>query len=623
MELRPYQVEGINRVLAAWKEYRSVCLQLPTGGGKSVCFAAIASEFIRKNEPVLLVVHREELLTQAAAHLQRATNKECGLIKAGYKPNPQAQIQVASIQSLVRRKLPTAGLVVVDECHHSAASTYRKVLDAYPFAKILGVSATPNRIDGYGLREIFEHLIQASAFKASVGDLIADGYLAPFRLFGGFIDLHMGNSLSKGDYSAAQLGKAVHAIDPKTVVSAWLKTAPEKKTCLFAINIPHSLAIVNEFLAQGIRAYHLDGESPLEERRDALARFERGDITVLSNVGLFTEGFDLPAIECVVTARPTKSVTLWLQMVGRALRPNEGKEYAIILDCTDNWQRLGKPDQERNWTLDPVSAEPGLGTWNCQECKHVFVPMPAQVTITRVWDALELVQKLASSASCPACGKVVTYTQVDSKKNETEEDPELPLQQVDGDKIYFKEIPTGARSHIVNLFIDAEKHIRTNSLLKNQKYSRLGTLKENVLNRKDLTLDDVQAGIIIMDLQHQESAETAIVSIMMPEIIKHVHANDWQAILKLMENRTKEIRSLVWKSLPPQVCSRIHKLKEASEQRAKTKVESIKVDSLVKFVDKRTWKSFRVVAINAASKKVWLEAMPTPVSFDEIDLVLL
>ena len=433
----------------------------------------------------------------------------------------------------------------------------------------------------------------------------------------------MGNSQGKGDYSAAQLGKAVHAIDPKTVVSAWLKTAPEKKTCLFAINIPHSLAIVNEFLAQGIRAYHLDGESPLEERRDALARFERGDITVLSNVGLYTEGFDLPAIECVVTARPTKSVTLWLQMVGRALRPASGKEYAIILDCTDNWQRLGKPDQERNWTLDPVSAEPGLGTWNCLECKHVFVPMPAQVTITRVWDALELVQKLASSASCPACGKVVTYTQVDSKKNETEEDPELPLQQVDGDKIYFKEIPTGARSHIVNLFIDAEKHIRTNSLLKNQKYSRLGTLKENVLNRKDLTLDDVQAGIIIMDLQHQESAETAIVSIMMPEIIKHVHANDWQAILKLMENRTKEIRSLVWKSLPPQVCLRIHKLKEASEQRAKTKVESIKVDSLVKFVDKRTWKSFRVVAINAASKKVWLEAMPTPVSFDEIDLVLL
>ena len=188
---------------------------------------------------------------------------------------------------------------------------------------------------------------------------------------------------------------------------------------------------------------------------------------------------------------------------------------------------------------------------------------------------------------------------------------------------WLRHPPTGARSHIVNLFIDAEKHIRTQVLLKNQKYSRLGTLKENVLNRKDLTLDDVQAGIIIMDLQHQESAETAIVSIMMPEIIKHVHANDWQAILKLMENRTKEIRSLVWKSLPPQVCSRIHKLKEASEQRAKTKVESIKVDSLVKFVDKRTWKSFRVVAINAASKKVWLEAMPTPVSFDEIDLVLL
>ena len=473
MELRPYQVEGISLVLAAWKEYRSVCLQLPTGGGKSVCFAAIASEFISKNEPVLLVVHREELLTQAATHLQRATSLECGLIKAGYKPNPKAQIQVASIQSLVRRKLPDAGLVVVDECHHSAASTYRKVLGAYPEAKILGVSATPNRIDGYGLRDVFEHLIQASAFKASVGDLIADGYLAPFRLFGGFIDLHMGNPQGRGDYSAAQLGKAIHAIDPKTVVSAWLKTAPEKKTCLFAINIVHSQAIVNEFLALGIRAYHLDGGSPKEKRRDAIASFDRGEITVLSNVGLFTEGFDLPAIECVVTARPTKSVTLWLQMVGRALRPHEGKEYAIILDCTDNWQRLGKPDQERNWTLDPVSAEPGLGTWNCLECKHVFVPMPAQVTITRIWDAIEFVQKLASRANCPACGKVVTYTQIDSKKNETLEDPELPQQMVDGDKIYFKEIPTGAQQHIVNQFIEAEKHIRAQVLLKNQKYSRL------------------------------------------------------------------------------------------------------------------------------------------------------
>ena len=562
-------------------------------------------------------------MIQAATHLQRATNKECGLIKAGYKPNPQAQIQVASIQSLVRRKLPTAGLVIVDECHHSAASTYRKVLDAYPFAKILGVSATPNRIDGYGLRDVFEHLIQASAFKASVGDLIADGYLAPFRLFGGFIDLHMDKSIGKGDYSAAQLGKAVHAIDPKIVVDAWLKTAPNKKTCLFAINIPHSIAIVNEFLKLGIRAYHLDGESLKEERRDALARFESGEITVLSNVGLFTEGFDLPAIECVVTARPTKSVTLWLQMVGRALRPNEGKEYAIILDCTDNWQRLGKPDQERTWTLDPVPAEPGQGTWNCQECRHVFVPMPALVTITRIWDALELVQKLASSADCPACGKVVTYTQVDSKKNETEEDPELPQQLVDGDKIHFKEIPTGARSHIVNLFIDAEKHIRANSLLKNQKYSRLGTLKENVLNRKDLTKDDVQAGIIIMDLQHQESAETAIVSIMMPEIIKRLHANDWQAISFLMENRPAEIRELVWKSLPHNVRSRIHNLKKAEAQRAKAKAESIKVGSMVKFVDKRTCQGFRVAAVNTASNKVWLETMPTPVSFDEIDLVLL
>ncbi len=491
MELRPYQVEAINRVLAAWKEYRSVCLQLPTGGGKSVCFAALASEFIRKNEPVLLVVHREELLTQAVAHLQRATNLECGLIKAGYKPNPQAQIQVASIQTLVRRKLPTAGLVVVDECHHSAASTYRKVLDAYPEAKILGVSATPNRIDGYGLREIFEHLIQANAFKASVGDLIESGYLAPFRLFGGFIDLHMGNSLSQGDYSAAQLGKAVHAIDPQTVVSARLKTAPEKKTCLFAINVPHSMAIANEFLKHGIRAYHLDGESPLEERRDALTRFERGEITVLSNVGLFTEGFDLPAIECVLTARPTKSVTLWLQMVGRALRPASGKEYAIILDCTDNWQRLGKPDQQRTWTLSPVSAEPGLGSWNCPQCKHVFVPMPALVTITKIWDAEELVQKLASKANCPACGESVTYTRIDSTKNETDFDPDLPVQLIDGNKIQFKEIPTGARSHIVNLFINAEKQIRAHSLLKNQKYSRLGILTENVLNRKDLTLDDV------------------------------------------------------------------------------------------------------------------------------------
>ena len=562
-------------------------------------------------------------MTQAAAHLQRATNLECGLIKAGYKPNPQAQIQVASIQSLIRRKLPTAGLVIVDECHHSAASTYRKVLDAYPFAKILGVSATPNRIDGYGLRDVFEHLIQASAFKASVGDLIADGYLAPFRLFGGFIDLHMDKSNGKGDYSAAQLGKAVHAIDPKIVVDAWLKTAPNKKTCLFAINIPHSIAIVNEFLALGIRAYHLDGESLKEERRDALARFESGEITVLSNVGLFTEGFDLPAIECVVTARPTKSVTLWLQMVGRALRPNEGKEYAIILDCTDNWQRLGKPDQQRTWTLDPVPAEPGQGTWNCPRCRHVFVPMPALVTITRIWDALELVQKLASSASCPACGKVVTYTQVDSKKNETLFDPELPQQLVDGDKIHFKEIPTGARAHIVNLFIDAEKHIRANSLLKNQKYSRLGTLKEYVLNRKDLTLDDVQAGIIIMDLQHQESAETAIVSIMMPEIIKRLHANDWQAISFLMENRTTEIRELVWKSLPHNVRERIHNLKKAEAERAKAKAESIKVGSMVKFVDKRTWKGFRVAAVNTASNKVWLETMPTPVSFDEIDLVLL
>ncbi|TAF53011.1 MAG: DEAD/DEAH box helicase, partial [Oscillatoriales cyanobacterium] len=402
--LRPYQQQVIDQVWQLWSSRlaQKILLQLPTGAGKTVVFAAIAHRFIDRGAPVLVLAHREELLLQAKEKLERVTGEPVGLIKAGYREDRDAPIQVASVASLLNRQLPPASLVIVDEAHHSTALTYTQLFEQFPDAVILGVTATPVRSDGRGLREIYDHLVVGP----SVTGLIDQGYLSPYRLFAApkTVDTtgvgHLG-----GDYNPRQLAKAVNtSLVMGDLIDAWTRYAHQKKTVVFAVNVEHSMAIAAAYRAHGIAAEHLDGSVKDADRKATIDRFRSGETLVLTNCGLFAEGFDVPSIEAVQCIRPTQSLGLWLQIVGRSLRPSPGKSEAIIIDHTENWIVHGLPDRPFAWSLEAIV--PGRDRWGvmCPHCRTTFRPQAdAQTLGSFEWCPQQREFKSIAYYHCPNC----------------------------------------------------------------------------------------------------------------------------------------------------------------------------------------------------------------------------
>ncbi len=358
IKLRDYQQSLCSRIFAALPTDRRIMAQLPTGGGKTICFSYVIAEFVKKRAKVLVLAHRRELLDQAAGKLALMTGQPLGMVKAGIEPDYSAPIQVASVQSVINRldKLPRIDLIVVDEAHHSTAQTYLKILEAFPKAFVLGLTATPVRTDGKG----FEHLFNNLVCGPSVKQLMAAGHLCNYRLFADANPMTTkGVGKQGGDYSVSDLARANDAIELSgNLVQSYRQYADGKKNIVFALNVEHSKAIVQRYQFEGIPAAHLDGSSSDTERTNTLDAFRAGDIQVLSNVGLFGEGFDLPSIEAVQIARPTQSLALHLQMLGRALRPADGKPHATIIDHTGNWWNHGLPDEDRDWSLAAPPAKP-------------------------------------------------------------------------------------------------------------------------------------------------------------------------------------------------------------------------------------------------------------------------
>jgi superfamily II DNA or RNA helicase len=350
--LRDYQHGLVQQVFAEWhRGNRRVCLQLPTGGGKTPIAAAIARQFTEKSEPLLFLAHKEELILQAQSKLEAICGVEAGIIKAGYPVRPDALIQVASVQTLARRQLHfEPALVVTDECHHSAADTYTSIYAQAPNSYHLGVTATSIRLDGKGLSGVYDVLIQG----VSVRSLIEQGHLSRYRLFAAAAQVDTkGIKTTAGDYNVAQLRRAATtAAVMGAIVPTWQQYANGKQSVVFCIDIEHSQNVCSLFLQAGVTAAHLDGNTPYSERREILRQFEAGNITVLCNCGIVSEGLDIPGIEAVQILRPTQSVALYLQQIGRALRPAEGKDCAIIIDHTRNWIEHGLPDDDRDWSLD-------------------------------------------------------------------------------------------------------------------------------------------------------------------------------------------------------------------------------------------------------------------------------
>ncbi|MBL1203131.1 MAG: DEAD/DEAH box helicase [Nostoc sp. GBBB01] len=553
--LRDYQQDLVSKTFTAWScGIRKVLLQLSTGGGKTIIFAAIASEFIAQGEGVLVVAHREELILQAQEKLTAATKVQPGIIKAGYKPS-YSLIQVASIQTLFRRQTyPIAKLVIIDEAHHSSANSYRKLLDAYPDALILGLTATPRREDGYGLRDIFDHLICSIKTK----ELIALGYLTDYKLIAGF-KYNKHKVPKKRDFTRKELEEVASDYKPSEVLKQWKNFCIGKKTIIFAVNVKHSQEIAAVFCADGITCEHLDGDTPQSERKAILDRFRSGQTQVISNCAILTEGFDCPDSLAAVIARPTSSVTLWLQMIGRILRPAPGKDYATILDMTDNWFRLGRPCDNREWSLDPISCDPDtLGVRCCPHCHHVFKPMPALIRTKEYFNSTRAEFVTQYEADCPNCGKSFKWVLEESSLTENDGVPVI----VSSSDIEFKEVPPEVRPVLLRPIIEAKKRKFRSEGKKELFYN--DTIKNWFLNCQELTFSELIYGIQLL-----ECAEWAFEYSIKCLVSRVRNATEWENVTRIMSLRPESVKKVIWSNLSCVEKDRLNQMKAQYENEIK------------------------------------------------------
>jgi superfamily II DNA or RNA helicase len=368
IDLRPYQHGAIGNLRASIGAGNNrVLLQAATGAGKTI----IACEMIRratdKSKRVIFIAHRKEIIHQTSGKLD-AFGIDHGVIMASHGRVNNHAVQVASIQTLTRRDKPKADLVIIDECHLSVSASFKQIVEHYHGATIIGLTATPIRLDGRGLGEIYGDIVQV----VPMAQLISEGHLVKPRVFAPFTPDMRGIKKSKGDYDATQTAKLMDKKEiTADIVKHWATSAADRKTIVFASSVEHSKNIVSEFMAIGISAKHLDANTPANERDQTLSEWRDGKFTVLSNMGLFIEGLDVPAASCCILARPTKSLTIYLQAVGRVMRPHESKTDCIILDCAGLTYEHGFVDDHREWTLNgkikrPKDDVPAVHI--CEEC---------------------------------------------------------------------------------------------------------------------------------------------------------------------------------------------------------------------------------------------------------------
>lgn len=352
ISLRPYQTEALRRVedkLSAGVQRQLVVL--PTGSGKTIIFAELAR---RRSGRVLVLAHRDELIRQTIDKIRMVDPAaDVGVVKAA-ENDMARRIVVASIQTLQSQRRidelfgQTGDLfgsgpdsegafstIVIDEAHHASAPTYKAVIDRCTAededALLLGVTATPARSDKRHLDQVFSEIV----YSRSILDMIREGYLCDVR--GVRVEMHDFDvrtiAQSRGDYQAGAIGEALtDAGGPRQIVDAWIQHAEGRRSIVFAPTVATAQSIAAEFEARGVNAAAAWGDMPIDERRATLERFKAGELQVVSNAMILTEGYDDPGVECVVVARPTKSHGLYVQMVGRGTRPYPGKSNLLVLD---------------------------------------------------------------------------------------------------------------------------------------------------------------------------------------------------------------------------------------------------------------------------------------------------
>lgn len=350
MILRPYQQKDLDKLRTAYREGKRAPLFVgPTGYGKTVLFATICKNRVERGGRPMILCHRAELVDQIVRALT-ACGITPGVIAAGVAPS-DSPVQVASVQTLINRlgSVQAPDLIVVDEAHHATlTSTWGRILSFWPTALRLGVTATPVRLSGEGLDDIFDSMV----IGPSTQDLINDGYLTPVRVFAPRSPDLSSVSMRGGDFALDQLATAMSSnAVVGDAVDHYRRHGNGRRAIVFCVSVAHALAVAQRFAAEGYRSQSIDGSLKKAERAQRIKQFTTGEISVLTSCNLVSEGFDLPAIELGISLRPTQSLGLWLQQVGRVLRPAEGKSEAIILDHAGNTLRHGLPTETRKWSL--------------------------------------------------------------------------------------------------------------------------------------------------------------------------------------------------------------------------------------------------------------------------------
>ena len=334
MELRPYQQEAMDAILEAWENgTHKTLLVLPTGCGKTIVFAKVAEECVRHGDRVLILAHRGELLEQAADKIRKATGLGCATEKAEETClGSWFRITVGSVQSMMREsrlsRFPDDyfDTIIIDEAHHCISDSYQRVLHHFPEARVLGVTATPDRGDMKNLGQVFESL----AYEYTLPRAIKEGYLSPIKAVTIPLKVDLTSvGVQSGDFKAGDLGTA---LDPylEGIATEMEKYCRDKKTVVFLPLVKTSQKFRDILNAHGFQASEVNGES--QDRAEILQEFDAGKYNVLCNSMLLTEGWDCPRVDCIVVLRPTKVRSLYCQMVGRGTRLFPGKDHLLLLD---------------------------------------------------------------------------------------------------------------------------------------------------------------------------------------------------------------------------------------------------------------------------------------------------
>lgn len=426
LKLRDYQQTAVDGIRQEFRKgCQNVLFTLPTGGGKTVVFSHITESAAARGNRVLILVHRQELIRQSSASLTEIGVSH-GVIAPGYTPTWDFA-QVASVQTLARRlhTIHPPQLIISDECHHAVAGQWAKIFAHFHKANVLGVTATPARLDGRGLGRQAGGIFDAMVHGPSVAWLIENKFLARPRIYGppgGAIDLsHL--KMKYGEF----VGSEVTAAMDKPVITGcavehYRKFAHNVPAIAFCASVAHAEHVAEQFRQAGYKAASVDGSMADADRKGRIAALGNGGLNVLTSCELISEGTDIPIVGAAILLRPTASMGLYLQQVGRALRMYEGKTEAIILDHVGNSMRHGFPDDERDWTLDgekrgkksKADEEKDVKVRQCDQCYCVHSPAPR----------------------CPACGfeYVMSAREIQQAEGELIELDRQRLEQIEEDK---------------------------------------------------------------------------------------------------------------------------------------------------------------------------------------------